>query len=100
MSDETPPVAPVQNVVLTLANEEAVNAMLAEIDEIARDSCNYEYGLPMYDEGSKARMREAVYRLMGRLPLAAKYFHSVACDGKQITCGVQTMEELNQILSR
>ncbi len=38
------------------------DALLSELDEIARDVCGYEYGLPMFDDGHKARMREAIYR--------------------------------------
>jgi hypothetical protein len=32
------------------------------IDEIARDVSSYEYGLPLYDDAAKARLREAVYQ--------------------------------------
>lgn len=39
-----------------------LNELLRDLDEIARDIDSYEYGLPMYDEGAKARMREAICR--------------------------------------
>ena len=48
------------------ALDESVNAMLAEINEIAMSRCNYEYGLPMHDNRAKARMREAVYKVLSQ----------------------------------
>jgi hypothetical protein len=43
-------------------NENKVNELLAVLDSIARDVDWHEYGLPMYDDAAKARLREAVYR--------------------------------------
>lgn len=88
-----------QPIVLALAAKETVDSLLHEIDGIARESCNYDYGLPMYEEGATARMREAVYRFLGSMPLNAKYFHSASIDGRSIAYGVQTMEELREITS-
>jgi len=36
--------------------------LLEVLNEIARDICAYEYGLPIHDDGSKARLREAIYQ--------------------------------------
>ena len=38
------------------------DALLSALDAIARSVDSYEYGLPMHDDGSKALMREALYR--------------------------------------
>lgn len=43
-------------------NPAKCDELLQALDEIARDVDSYEYGLPMYDEAQKARMREAIYR--------------------------------------
>lgn len=38
-------------------SKEAKNAILMALDDVAND---YEYGLPIYDEGKMALMREAI----------------------------------------
>jgi hypothetical protein len=50
------------NVEDLVKNPEKVNELLEVLDEIARDVSSYEYGLPMYDDAAKARLREAVYQ--------------------------------------
>ncbi len=46
-----------------LVNDQAkCDELLSELNAIAVDVCSYEYGLPMYDEGAKSRMREVIYR--------------------------------------
>lgn len=42
-------------------NKEKIDELLSQLDAIAKDVDSYEYGLPMYDENVKARMREALY---------------------------------------
>lgn len=43
-------------------DQEKCDELLSRLNEIARDVDSYEYGLPMYDDGAKSRMREALYR--------------------------------------
>jgi hypothetical protein len=50
------------NVEDLVKNPDKVNELLEVIDEIARDVSSYEYGLPLYDDAAKARLREAVYQ--------------------------------------
>ena len=45
-----------------LKDQAKCDELLSELNAIAVDICSYEYGLPMHDEGAKARMREALYR--------------------------------------
>lgn len=43
-------------------NPAKCDELLEVLDEIAKDVSHYEYGLPLYDDGSKARLREAIYQ--------------------------------------
>lgn len=50
------------NVEDLVKNPAKCDELLEVLDEIARDVSSYDYGLPMYDDGSKARLREAIYQ--------------------------------------
>ena len=43
--------------------DESVDEILSEIDNIARNVCHYEYGLPMYNCAERQLMREAIRRV-------------------------------------
>lgn len=43
-----------------LTKTEKVDELLVALDHIARDVDFYEYGLPLFDEGDKARLQKAV----------------------------------------
>lgn len=43
-------------------NEAKCDELLNALDAVAAGVDSYEYGLPMYDDGAKARLREALYR--------------------------------------
>jgi hypothetical protein len=45
-----------------LKDQAKCDELLSELDAIAVDVSSFEFGLPMYDDGAKARMREALYR--------------------------------------
>ena len=45
-----------------LKDQGKCDELLIELNAIAMDVNSYECGLPMYDEGAKARMREALYK--------------------------------------
>lgn len=51
---------PVRYVPMT---DEMVDEILSEIDDIAREVCMYEYGLPMYDCAELQLMREVIRRV-------------------------------------
>lgn len=51
-----------------IANKDVCDKLLVELDYIATDYGAYEYGLPMYNEASKARMREEIYSWIAALP--------------------------------
>jgi len=42
-------------------NIDKCDELLAVLNEIAVDINSYEYGLPLYNDGAKARLREAMY---------------------------------------
>lgn len=42
--------------------DESVDEILSEIDNIARNVCHYEYGLPMYNCAERQLMREVIRR--------------------------------------
>jgi hypothetical protein len=50
------------NVEDLVKNPGKCDELLEVLDEIARDAGSYEYGLPMYDDAQKARLREAIYQ--------------------------------------
>ncbi len=52
-----------------LDNPQACDELLQEISEIAQDYESYEYGLPLHDEGTMARMREVLVRWLYALAL-------------------------------
>ena len=39
-----------------------IDSLLESIDDMAKTENAYEYGLPLYDEGQKARLREVVLK--------------------------------------
>lgn len=50
------------NVEDLVKNPDKCDELLEVLNEIARDIDAYEFGLPLYDDGSKARLREAIYQ--------------------------------------
>lgn len=51
-----------------IANKDVCDKLLVELHCIATDLSAYDYGLPIYDEASKAWMREAIYNWVTSLP--------------------------------
>ena len=45
-----------------IASSDATDNLLKRIDEVATKYAVYEYGLPLHDDGARARLREVVYQ--------------------------------------
>jgi hypothetical protein len=46
--------------------DEEIDAMLDDIDDVAREYDHYEYGLPTHNEETAAKMRAVVRRALNR----------------------------------
>lgn len=46
--------------------DEAVDALLSNLNQIAQDVCHYEYGLPLFTDSSVEAMRKAVYAFFNK----------------------------------
>ena len=49
-------------VIRLLKNTKKMNELIHGLDDVARDMCSYEYGLPISDDGQMARMREVIIK--------------------------------------
>lgn len=63
-------------------NNEALNKALSDIDEIARNVCRYDYGLPIHDDGQMALMREALRAALAETQGAVAWMHP---DGRVVS---------------
>lgn len=45
-------------------NKETMNKIIKRLDIVARNNDPHEYGLPIYDEGQMALMREAITEII------------------------------------
>lgn len=63
-----------------LKDQAKCDELLSELDAIAVDICSFEYGLPMHDDGAKARMREALYRWAASNSSSVEYIGPVPSD--------------------
>lgn len=43
-----------------MISKNIMNEIIDRINKVARDCDSYEYGLPVYDEGQRSLMREAI----------------------------------------
>jgi hypothetical protein len=54
-------------VINLLGNDEKVDELLTAIDKAARDESTYEYGLPLWSDGSKEILRKIVIKWIAGL---------------------------------
>ena len=54
-------------VIKLLGNDDKVDELLSNLNQIATDVDSYEYGLPLYADGSKELLRKAVIKWIAGL---------------------------------
>lgn len=80
-------------------NNEALNKALSDIDEIARNVCSYDYGLPIHDAGQMALMREALRAALAETPEGVgESYACFNCDADGFGCYKPHKEKTNWYL--
>lgn len=63
--------------------KEDVSALLSELDSLAREQDNYDYGLPLGMDAADEEMREAVYRFLAKYRPDIKTEEAVATADRE-----------------